>query len=180
MESILKLQPPLFCSADKAETIKPGDYTPSKANTPIYAVIDPLLKIPIENIDIYEIARRIQAFVQFNGDSIIHYVEPAKNKSTYLMENGMLYKTHIILHDNLNSMTFVNVEVFMSRTSREYMVEIVRMRGSNNLYGHFYRGIRNAILTGDVGTKTIVGQKYEEMGNTNAHMLSIYGNVASL
>jgi len=179
MESILKLQPPLFCSADKAEIIRPGDYTPSKAKTPIYAAIDPLLKIPIENIDIYEIARRIQTFVQHNNECIINYTESTKNKSTYLMENGMLYKTHLILHDNMNSMTLIHIEVFMSRTSQEYMVEIIRMRGSNKLYGYFYRGIRNAILTGEVGP-TICGKEYEDMGDTNTHMLSIYGNVESL
>jgi hypothetical protein len=140
-----------------------GDYTPSKARTPIY-VQPNSMKIPFGTMDIHEIARRVDAFVQHNRGSLLNYVDPGYTKSVYLMENGMLYKNHLILHHNMNSMVFVHIEVFLSQSSQEYIVEINRTRGTNDIYKYFYNGIKQAILTGTIEPKTVLEQEMEETG----------------
>jgi hypothetical protein len=133
-----------------------GDYTPSKAQTPLFmGAYDFALEIPMEQMDLSEVIRRIQLFVAYNRYSLVKYVEFDKNQSEYLMENEMLYKTHLILHHEMNQMTFVHVEIFLSHSKQAYLVEIRRMKGRNPAYGYFYRGLKECIRTGELDTSTI-------------------------
>lgn len=155
-----------------------GDYTPSKATTPM-CIRPGLVRVPFDAMDIREIAKRIDAFIGVNRQNIVNYVESGKQKSVYLMEEKMLYKNHIILHSNMNSMLFVHIEVFVSNASQEYMVEISKIGGTNDLYKYFYRGLKKAILTGEIDPKPIEHQEMEETGFMKrvASSMSSSGNI---
>jgi hypothetical protein len=113
------------------------------------------LEIPMEQMDLLEIVKRIQMFVNYNSDNLVKYVDYGQNQSEYLMENEMLYKTHLILHHEMNQMAFVHVEIFLSHSKQAYLVEIRRMRGRNPAYGYFYRGLKECIRTGELDTTAI-------------------------
>lgn len=139
---------------DRPLYMKGGEYTPSKAYTPMFVRHD-AIRIPFEDMDIRAIARRVEQFVHHNRGSILNYVEPGQNKSIFLMENGMLYKNHLIVHQDMTNMMKIHVEVYLSNSSRDYLVEINRMSGSNGLYKYMYRGLESCILTGIVDQITI-------------------------
>jgi hypothetical protein len=149
----------LYYPAESSGNIHIGDYTPSKAQTPLFMdAYDFALKIPMEQMDLFEIIRRIQLFVNYNSDNLVKYVDFGQNQSEYFMENKMLYKIHLILHYEMNQMAFVHVEICLSHSKQVYLVEIRRMRGRNPAYGYFYRGLKECIRTGELDTSTIYDQ----------------------
>ena len=153
---ILTLNDP-FCCCDIL-TMKAGDYTPTKAYTPMFVRHD-AIRIPFEDMDIHEIARRVESFVRHNRFCMLNYVENGQNQSVFLMENGMLYKSHLIVHQDMTDMMKIHVEVYLSNSSKEYLVEINRMTSANDLYKYLYRGLKSCVLTGIVEDQTIYEQE---------------------
>jgi uncharacterized protein YciU (UPF0263 family) len=159
--------PPLFLlPSERPDLLSKGEYTPSKARTPV--AVDTYqfaLTLSMDKIDLLEIIRRIQQFVNHNHLNLVKYVEYGKNQSEYVMQKEMLYKTHLILHDEMDKMTFIHIEVFLSHSKNAYLVEIKRMRGRNPAYGYFYRGLRDCIRTGELDPVTIYEHLIEEQAS---------------